>query len=71
MCLEELQTVRNYLWDYLHTHVTTEEEFHCIRKMLRDVDRKERNILVETGVLIRITVEDIERIRLERRNGKF
>jgi len=67
MGLEELQTIRTYLWDYLCTHATTEEEFHCIRKMLRDVDRKERDILVETGVLIRLTINDIERIRSERR----
>lgn len=67
MGLEELQTIRTYLWDYLRTHTTTEEEFHCIRKMLRDVDRKERDILVETGVLIRLTINDIERISSERR----
>ena len=67
MGLEELQTVKAYLWDYLHTHATTEEEFHCIRKLLRDVGRKERNILVETGVLVRLTIEDIEQKRNARR----
>lgn len=53
MSLEELRTVRKYLQDYSHTHALTEEEIHCIRKLLRNISREEHNILVETGVLIR------------------
>lgn len=71
MSLEELQVVRTYLFDYLRTHATTEEEFHCIGRLLRDIGRKERDILVETGVLMRLTIEDIEQIRRERRNAKL
>ena len=61
MGLKELETVKSYLWDYLRTHATTEEEWHCIRRMLRDVNRQERNALVEAGILIRLTIDDIER----------
>lgn len=71
MGLEELQVIRTYLFDYLRTHATTEEEFYCMGKLLRDINRKERHILVETGVLKRLTIEDIEQMRRERRNAKF
>lgn len=40
MTLKQLKVVRNYLMDYLRTHALTDAEWHCVAKMLRDIDKQ-------------------------------
>lgn len=40
MTINELTTVHVYLMDYARNHALTDEEFHLISKMLKDIRRQ-------------------------------
>lgn len=55
MTIPELNTVHIYLMDYAREHALTDEEFHLIGAMLRDVRKKHNSIMFES-----MTTEEIE-----------
>ena len=55
MTIHELNTVHIYLMDYAREHALTDEEFHLVVKMLKDVRKKHNSIMLES-----LTTEELE-----------
>ena len=66
--LQELGTVNAYLMDYARNNALTDEEFHLVQKMLKDVSKKYNSIVFSWMTTEEIACEHRRRVEARRQN---